>query len=186
MYFTWHRKQPTPAMSRLDYFITTMEIAGWTHQCDIIPGYKSDHSIIVLDFNPIDSQSGRGTWKFNTLLLDDSDFVKKIKDKIDETVTNGNELSADRLWELVKFNIAKEAGKYASLKARDRQKNLDNLIGRLTKLMDDQCTTLTDNTEEQKEINKEIEEIYTQKAKSSTFRSKARWHAEGERNTKFL
>ena len=49
---------------------------------NIIPGYRSDHSIITmtLTFNNFDR--GRGLWKFNNTLLKDINYISKIKEII--------------------------------------------------------------------------------------------------------
>lgn len=50
---------------------------------DIKSGYRSDHSIVVLElkFNPF--ERGRGLWKFNNSLLTDMVFIDKVKEIID-------------------------------------------------------------------------------------------------------
>ena len=47
-------------MSRLDYFITSVDIISWTEKCEILPGYGSDHYVITLEFDPINVDWGRG------------------------------------------------------------------------------------------------------------------------------
>jgi hypothetical protein len=49
---------------------------------DIKPGYRTDHSIAVIEikFNPF--TKGSGLWKFNNTLLTDKDYVTKVKEII--------------------------------------------------------------------------------------------------------
>lgn len=50
---------------------------------DIKSGYRSDHSIVILElkFNPF--ERGRGLWKFNNSLLTDMVFIDKVKEIIE-------------------------------------------------------------------------------------------------------
>ncbi len=45
----------------------------------VLPGLKSDHSIINLNLNTNDHKRGWGFWKFNSQLLHDKDYVDKVK-----------------------------------------------------------------------------------------------------------
>ena len=74
----------------------------------IIPGYRTDHSGIILDlvFN-YNNERGRGYWKFNNSLLKDQCYIKIVKDTISEVkqtyTTNKNKGNTDA--EQIKFNI---------------------------------------------------------------------------------
>ena len=39
-------------MDRLDYFLILQGCSGWVDNVDILPGYKSDHSLVCLGINP--------------------------------------------------------------------------------------------------------------------------------------
>ena len=51
----------------------------YLHECEIIPGYTSDHSGVLLkpQIN-FDNDKGHGYWKFNNTLLKEVEYVKKI------------------------------------------------------------------------------------------------------------
>ena len=51
---------------------------------DIIPGYRTDHSSIILKFKLQDNDRGRGYWKFNNSLLKDRDYISIVKDTTEE------------------------------------------------------------------------------------------------------
>lgn len=46
----------------------------------IIPGYRSDHSIVILRFEFGKFVEGRYYWKMNNSLLKDSVYVREIKE----------------------------------------------------------------------------------------------------------
>ena len=56
--------------------------------CKIEPGFKTDHSIIIISLNITEAKWGRGLWKFNNSLLHDIDYVKLVKQIICEEKLN--------------------------------------------------------------------------------------------------
>ena len=70
---------------------------------DILPGYKSDHSIIELNIFINQFEKGKGTFKFNTKLLKDPEYLSLINYAIKEEkirysvpVDNFNDLEDDK------------------------------------------------------------------------------------------
>ena len=53
----------------------------------IIPGYKTDHSAIIFTFATSLAKRGKGYWKFNSQLLRDTDYIKRVKTCITETIS---------------------------------------------------------------------------------------------------
>ena len=75
--YSWRRKNPVK-QARLDYFITSRSFVDLISSSRIIPGYKSDHSILELNIIINKFVRGRGIWKFNCDLLKDIDYLKMI------------------------------------------------------------------------------------------------------------
>ena len=81
--FTWRRLQPDKKQARLDYFLISNFMFFFLHTCEIIPGYRSDHSGVLLKLQiNFETEKGHGYWKFNNTLLRDMDYVKKIKKNV--------------------------------------------------------------------------------------------------------
>ena len=60
--------------SRLDYFLTSLGISYLIKKNEIKPGNSSNHSIITITLDLIDTlKRGKGYWKFNKDLLNDKD-----------------------------------------------------------------------------------------------------------------
>lgn len=57
-------------------------------QVKILPGYKTDHSLLLLELQIDDFKKGKGFWRFNNSLLKDYDYVLQIKSIISETQMN--------------------------------------------------------------------------------------------------
>ena len=84
-------------------------LLGSIDQAEILPGFRSDHSIIMINVVLNEINGGPGLWKFNTTLLENEGFVDKLKIVIDESISESNnkELPLDQTSELVKYVIAK-------------------------------------------------------------------------------
>ena len=52
----------------------------------INPGYRTDHSSILLKLKFINNERGHGYWKFNNSLLNNKDYIKLVKDTIQEVI----------------------------------------------------------------------------------------------------
>ena len=85
--YTWRRQNPFK-QARLDYFLISNNLSDMISKSDIIPGYRSDHSIIELNITTCKFTRGRGLWKFNTTLPKDTDYLALINQTIDTEIAN--------------------------------------------------------------------------------------------------
>ena len=69
--FTWRRLNPDKKQSRLDFFLVSENAFQYVHESSIVPGYRTDHSGILIKFKLQDNERGKGYWKFNNSLLKD-------------------------------------------------------------------------------------------------------------------
>ena len=83
--FTWRRQNPLK-QARLDYLIASSSFTDLVNKINIIPGYRSDHSILQLDILLNKFYRGKGSWKFNTNLLKDINYLKLINEYIQEEI----------------------------------------------------------------------------------------------------
>ena len=130
--FTWRRRNPIK-QARLDYYIVSNPFTDLIDNCDIIPGYKSDHSICTLNIRTSKFIRGRGLWKLNRDLLSNSDYVDLINKTIQEVkseytvpvysiefIDNASDLDKefiieeDLLLEMIMFKIREKSIKFAS------------------------------------------------------------------------
>ena len=75
--FTWRRLNPEKKQARLDYFLVSEENFQYCYDCKVLPGYRTDHSGIILKLNQ--NEKGRSYWKFNNSLLRDTEYIKLVK-----------------------------------------------------------------------------------------------------------
>lgn len=85
--YTWRKKNPLK-QDRLDIFLISNSLSNLVENFSIKPGYRSYHSIVLLElkFNPF--TKGSGLWKFNNTLLSDKEYVVKVKELFRQSVAN--------------------------------------------------------------------------------------------------
>ena len=49
--YTWRVRNPVLKQARLDYFLVSDQLLSRVLECDIVPGYRTDHSMIKLKFS---------------------------------------------------------------------------------------------------------------------------------------
>ena len=191
--FTWRRRKPD-IQCRLDFFLISSSLCTNTLETDILPGYKTDHSLITLSISTKSNPRGASFWKLNTSLLSDLDYVKSIKktvQKVSKQYESDNEVDEVLLWEMIKMQIRADFISFAKQK-RFKQKNqetfLEAKISELQKMIDKNETIhgMNEPIEELEKLKQKLEQIIEYKTKGSIIRSKARWFNEGEKNTKYF
>ena len=81
--YTWRKTNPLK-QARLDYFVVTSSFTDISIDTEIKPGYRSDHSILECTFLISNFKRGRGTWKLNTSLLKDREYLLLINNCIQD------------------------------------------------------------------------------------------------------
>ena len=80
--YTWRR---TLTSRRVwTFFLISEDLLTDVSDCKIIPGYRTDHSIVSLDIDFGKFKKGRSYWRFNNSLLHDKDYINQIKQLIIE------------------------------------------------------------------------------------------------------
>ena len=82
--YTWRRSRPE-IHCRLDFFLVSQSLLDIVSSADILPGFKTDHSLITLNISLHSNPRGRGFWKLITSLLVDADYIDLIKRTIRQT-----------------------------------------------------------------------------------------------------
>ena len=91
---------------RLDFFLVSQSTFCNTIDAEIIPGYKTDHSMITIKVSLHSNNMGHGFWKLNTSLLEDTEYVALIKSAVQQTkdeYRKVEKIDPDLLWEMVKM-----------------------------------------------------------------------------------
>ena len=123
--FTWRRKKPE-IQCRLDFFLISNTLCPATSNAEILPGYRTDHSMITLRINTVTNPRGPGFWKLNTHLLTESEYINLIRKTITDVskeYAGQNEVDEILLWDVIKMQIRATSIQYAKeKKSRLKQK----------------------------------------------------------------
>ena len=139
----------------------------------ILPNIKSDHSLLKIALLQDEERRGRGIWKLNISLQQNSQYVNLIKETIKKAKDDSKNLTNKMLiWNFVKCCIRTESISFAIKQKRQKSKSC-RLNNRLTVLEQCICTCPNINLiEELETVKKEIENIYIEKARGNIVRSR--------------
>ena len=203
--YTWRVKRPVVKQARLDYFIASDSLSPYIMQASIAPGYRTDHSMVILTMNLKEAKRGRGFFKFNCSLLTDLEYIRKMKLIIRETLCryvvpvyesdfmNNNleklefMISDSLLWETILLNIRTETVTYGIHKKRQSgydEKSVLRQIAEAELTVQTQCTT--DALERLERYKWNLEELRKRKLEGVILRSRARWYELGEKSTAYF
>ena len=199
--YSWHKAGTSLKQARLDYFLISTDLSSFVESTAIRPGYRTDHSLILTYFTFVKQNRGRGTWKFNNSLLYDPIYVGKVKQcikrvtnqyqKMQNNVNNPEsvELQIDDqlFFEMLKLEIRGMTIPYSVHKKRQRDKNEKQLENEIQILQDQLNLNPSQDTKDNLFVKKnELEKIREEKIQGIIIRTKARWAAYGEKNSKYF
>ena len=186
--YTWRRGKPKLVMSRLDMWLVSKGIANKTTKCTINPGYRSDHSIITLDWQLDENKRGPGVWRFNTSLLQDAVYEKEIVNIIQQGKYKYSTCNAADQWEMIKHDIMKYSMNYSRTKAKEKKE--DHFLKFKTIEM---LQAQIDDDPEPERTNEQIDTMLAEieadrqaKIEAVAIRCKAQWMIDGEQNSKYF
>ena len=202
--YTWKRKTSSGEiqMGRLDFFLVSESLTNYTEKESILPGYKTDHSqiLITLKFNQI--KKSKSFWKFNNSLLRNNDFVKEIKEtilnvkkqyallpynihKIDsvENELFQSELNPQLFFEILLLEIRSKSISFSTALKKKQISLLEQLESEIINLEKNDAVKNFDIISEKQEIIKTMRE---EKLNGMLIRSRARWVSQGEKPSKYF
>ena len=197
--FTWHNSNNK--QSRIDYFLVSTDLNQMIDSALIKPGYKSDHSVVEFQIKLDNHVRGPGIWKHNSSLLLDNQYTTEIRTCITNTLEQYRDRNFERtstinqqyvindqlLFEMLKTEIRGKTIAYATAKKKAAERDeceLDHKIDRLHEIY-------SQNQDEESlrkltEAQNELKSLRDKKIDGIMMRAKAKWHLEGERNTKYF
>ena len=172
--------------SRLDFWLISECIQYQLKHCDIKPGNKSDHSLIKLSIEILNTQKrGPGYWKFNNKLLHNIEYINMIKSELKSIAEKVTMENKNVLWDFTKCQIRSVTLAYSKKRAIENRKTEKALKEKLDTL-DQEITHNQDKLEEYYETKREWENIQSEKSEGIIMRSRVRWAELGEKNTKYF
>jgi exonuclease III len=208
--YTWRRENPVK-QARLDFFLISSELLNIVDFVDIQPGYRTDHSAVVLHLRLDNIKPGKGTWKFNNSLLTEDNFLATIRESINkvkriyastpynpENVINIPHdlldimINDQLFFEMLLIEIRGESIAYATKRKKDMDKVENELYNNICELELD-LSKVSNDEEKTNEIATslklkkiELENLRCKKLSGTFIRSKARWIEHGEKPTKYF
>ena len=198
--FSWYKSVNSVQMARLDYFLITNDVMAQVTKSDILPGYRTDHSGILLTLHFDKNVKGRGFWKFNSSLLHCKEYVDVVKDAIKDTVKlyakPGQDIKGDNLqfeisdqlfFEMLKLEIRGNSIKFSSTKKKDERKKekvIEKEIEDLKQEVDISGSVSVNSLLVEKQ--KALEDHRLPKVKGAMLRSKSKFYEAGEKPTKYF
>ena len=187
--FTWRKLRPSPMFSRLDYMFISETLLQYLESVTVVPGFKTDHSIVMLKiaFQPL--QRGPGYWKFNTSLLHDKDYLDKINNLIDIELAQDFDSYCDK-WEIIQLSIRSSMLQFAAHRQKSRRNKISILEHKIKKLENQQIsqesTILLDTENHIRQLKRDLQLLLDEKTKGAVLRSGSKWAKEGEKPTKYF
>ena len=204
-FYTW-RDHDSQKQSRLDYFLVSSEMNSKITACDIKPGYRTDHSIIDIQFDLCKIDRGRGYWKLNNCLLKEKDYVDMVKATICEIVeqyaaipyiTNSLKnihpkdiqftINDQLFFEMLLMEIRSKTITYSIRKKKndlslehDLEKEIETLFNRASDVQTHNLNSLL------KTKQNELADLRKSKMDGVLIRSRTRWMEEGEKPSRYF
>ena len=108
------------------FFLISNTLCPATSNAEILPGYRTDHSMITVRINTATTPRGPGFWKLNTHLLTECEYINLINKTIADVskeYEGPNEVDEILLWDVIKMQIRATSIQYAKeKKSRLKQK----------------------------------------------------------------
>ena len=101
----------------LDFFLISDSLQQMVENIEIIPGLRSDHSLVKLTVEIQAFERGPGFWKFNTMLLNDAEYVERINGLIEIQLAQHYETKAAQ-WEMLKYSVQMSMQQYSKSKKK--------------------------------------------------------------------
>ena len=196
--YTWFRKNPVKK-ARLDFFLISESLFTEVSDTKILPGYRTDHSLIYTSFEFGKFKKGTSYWKFNNSLLKEIDYVNEIKKvikdiKIQYATNLPNEIDDippqdlnfninDQLFfETLLIAIRGKTIAFSSHKKKVDLKKENTLMSEIEQL-EKKMNIDYDLLDTKKE---ELLELRRKKMEGVAVRSKAKWIQDGEKPSKYF
>lgn len=182
--------------------LVSSHLLNFVHKAKIDIGYRSDHSIVLIDIVFSHFVRGKGFWKFNNSLLKDKEYVVGVKKVIvslkHQYAEKSDSLEAieqipdallsltidyQSFFEQILLHIRGYTIEYSSRKKRNRVNKQKEIEEKMTTIRNNEYET---NNDELILLQNELELIRKEHMKGLMVRARAKWIEKGEKPTKYF
>ena len=161
--------------SRLDFWLISESLSYQVKNCHIKPGNKSDHSLIKISLEILNTQKrGPGYWKFNNRLLHDSKYINIVKKELKTITKDVTMEDKNVLWDFTKCQIRSITITYCKKIAYEKRKT-ETALKKKIDILDQEMNYNQDKLAEYYETKKEWEHIQSEKSEGIIMRSRVQW-----------
>ena len=168
--------------SRIDTFLLNTVLSKSALSSTIIQAPAPDHKAVEVLLKIINHNRGKGFWKLNNSILEDSQYEETILNLVHEICSEyDNHVSSSLFWEYLKLRIKQCTISYCIRKSqekRDKIKDLENKI--------DALDTIGNNTAERMSLKQDLDLLYSERSKGYQIRSRAKFIEYGEKSTRYF
>ena len=172
--------------STIDYIYghTSLSTRLVNAQQHYLPSTWTDHVMLTVDLIPARVDIGPGSWRFNPLLLGDSEFCTMLDLAIPALFSSDSFVnSTDTVrWELFKSCLKQCAQVFSRMSAAKRRNNINELQQKRLCAHQDPVSAAVSSAQLEKLLDHQI----VQESRQCLLRSATRWHEKGERNNKYF
>ena len=152
---------------------------------------STDHQSVYINCIPGVSEKVRGCWKINNSILQEVEYQLLINNLIDKYIYDKVNYKVDcrLLWDVLKIEIREATIIYCKSKSKFRRESRRSLEKELQDLSSHRDSLdITDESLDKRmnDIEKELEQMYNQKAKGAEIRSTKKWVDLCERNNSYF
>lgn len=199
--YTWFRQNPIKK-ARLDFFLISNNLYTDVDSTSILPGYRTDHSLIYMSLEFGKFKKGLSYWKFNNSLLRDEIYVNKVKRSIYDTklqymsdIPENTEIINDIQPQELQLNINDQLF-FETLLINIRGITISHASHKKKMEVNKEANIWKEIENIEKEVNinyelldnkkQELSELRKKKMNGVFIRSKAKWIHEGEKPTRYF
>ena len=183
--YTWFKmsRHNEQKGSRIDFALTDKGLD--VENVTFFPVAFTDHRAVFLAIKTdTGRERGKGYWKFNNMLLHDVNFVHFMNNVITEFVETPIDDPILK-WTSLKETIRKSTRKYSREKRSDDKVAISQLLEITQELLSNFPLNKNDLEIYEKSVS-DLEQLQMEQIQGVIFRSKAKWHNEGEKNTRYF
>lgn len=185
--YTRAQRKPV-VLTRIDHWLISSQLCNAICEASVLPGIKSDHSIIHIDLGKDKHQRGKGFWKFNSQYLKDTHFIEEMNKLIDSLKTDTIDMQDKGLrWDFIQNQLRGFCLKYSFTKSKEKHELRTKLEKDIHNLEIDLNTSISeDKIDLLQSFKHELENLEEIEVKGAILRAKVRWAEAGEKNTKYF
>ena len=181
--YSWFRGN-TQA-SRIDYALITKSLEQICENTLYLQGIQTDHSAFIIVLKDLIHERGKGYWKANVSLLQDEKIVEYVKAQLQSDLNRSENLPPLQRWYKLKKDLTKHLQRISRQQANERHETVANLSEVIARY-EEQFPLCRMDQQLFEKSKMDLNDILTEKARGSLFRSKVKWAEGGERVSKYF